>query len=316
MSNETETKSKAQSQPDWAIIIPTWDLDRAMRTAAQACRWDNPSHVVIVNTGPIGYSLTQIAKAVDDFSQGKFGAPGAEVPPAKFPMVIESNPGELALPVEAMRRGADLAIRAGATNFLFLHDDTHILGPWRGHMHLGLELGADLIGFGGRKGFGTQDIYQTPYDYQQLIGIGFVSKMDNWRDHGEVLYGPQRVAYLDGFALGVPGMTYTAVGGWAKCLNDGIEFHMYDAWLSLRVKEIGGGVYAVPVLCHHDGGSTSVLMKENYETAVRSAGYLNGQHLFDQAHKVIYERFRGQLPIAPYPPAPLEAALRLRRSYL
>lgn len=288
---------KQNQEPIWSVIIPTWDLKRAMSCLRTLLATKDPlRHAVIMYTGPTALSLSNVDELMTEVGEM---FPGRR----DTPIHLDLRPGALHLPVLAMARGAQTAMENGATHLLFLHDDTEVLEPWAQYLTQWFSMPnsrCGLAGFGGRLGFGTRDIYRTPYRLDQLVGVDFLSWMDNWQDHGGPLYQAQRVAYLDGFSLAMSATSYALSGGWERCLADGIDFHMYDAWMSLRMAELGMEVWALPVGCHHQGGQTSVLMKEAYEQAVRNAGYIHGQELFEEAHLRIYERFRGVLPIPPY----------------
>lgn len=300
-TNEASRSSKPQppsKSKGWSVVIPTWDLERALIAAGKLCQYGRPEHVIIVYSGPTLYTAEQVALLMRKHGELAEGIPMLEVH-----MCVDVQVGSLLLPVKAMAVGAMIAIEnCAAEKLLFLHDDVHVLGPWSEYLDDALARGAGLVGFGGRRGFGTWDIYRSPYRLDQLVGIDFLSNMDNWSEHGRKLNVPQRVAYLDGFslALSVDVYKYESVGTWEACLLDEIEFHMYDAWISLEAARKGLEVWAVPVLCHHFGGSTSVGMRTEYEHAVRAAGYAHGQELFDIAHRRIYNLFPDVLPIPPY----------------
>jgi len=286
----------------WSVVIPTWDLERALIAVEKLCLCGQPEHVVIVYSGPILHTAEDVAALIQKRQRASREPLGWSMAGMSgVPIYVNVQGGKLFLPVKAMAIGAMMAMMdCAAEKLLFLHDDVHILWMWREYLDDALDRGAGLMGFGGRRGFGTSDIFKSPYRLEQLVGIDFLSCMDNWSEHGRRLNVLQRVAYLDGFSLALSVDVYKSVGTWEACLFDGIEFHMYDAWMSLRAARKGFEVWAVPVLCHHFGGSTSVLMKTQYEEAVRAAGYVDGQELFDIAHRRIYNLFSDVLPIPPY----------------
>lgn len=218
------------------------------------------------------------------------------------------------LPVEAMRTAAEIAMDGGPelvnarTLLVFMHDDVTLSPGWDTAL---LDLfnrqpACGLAGFGGALGFADPDIYRRPYALRQLGRVDFRSNMQEAETHGSRYTGsPLQVAALDGFLLAIPSTVYTAIGDWQACLDARIPFHMYDAWLSLTVQLLGhraeaGGrnqVWMTPVWCHHAGGRTSVTKAGIYNQQMTRLGFQSAQELFDRAHEIIYEEFRGMLPI-------------------
>ncbi len=151
-----------------------------------------------------------------------------------------------------------------------------------------------LVGFGGGKGLGAPDIYQTPYDPMQLARVDFVSNMRDAEAHGRRVTVPTRVACLDGFSQ--IGRADFLQESFAHLMKLGVVHHGYDSHLGVLAAKAGGEVWMLPVTCHHLGG----------QTAVRSAAYNHwakaqnpeGDHGFwVAAHKALYEDARGLLPL-------------------
>lgn len=216
------------------------------------------------------------------------------------------------LPVETMAIiGADAMTDGRVETLMFMHDDASLLPPSEppGRLDslnacviyvrefLKYHPGCGLMGFGGGIAFGHPDIYKTPYDHNQLARYDFVSNMREAESHGRRITSPTQVAALDGFALIIRRELYEEMGGWEACLDDGVHFHMYDAWVSCMAARLGWETWVLPLPCHHEGGGTSVKRSDEYELLVRAAGYRDGQDLYDKAHRRIYEEFRDVLPI-------------------
>lgn len=180
----------------------------------------------------------------------------------------------------------------------FLHDDVRVFTKdwdkdvvrfFESHPKCG------MLGFGGAVGLGTDNLYQAPYDYHQLARVRFMSNMVDAEDHGDRVIVPQRVAVLDGFSQIIRREAYGEVGGWRKVRNMGLTFHMYDAAMACMMAEHGWEVWMLPVSCEHLGGRTSV--SKAYDSWLRSQGIKGDQQVHEEAHKVIYRRFRHILPL-------------------
>lgn len=285
---------------DLTVITPTWDWERTIaQIKSHRNLGDSHANIVVWSGAPIiGQDNTILeidarAHGLDDLT---VLACKTRLPP-----------------VEAMWVGADRAQKLNPKSLLcFLHDDVEIFTQnWdevlvnffrSSHSNCG------LAGFGGAFGLGTDDLYSTPYQLQQLIRIGYRSNAYDWAMHGEHLRVSQRVAVLDGLALVFRPEAYNAMAGltvggreyrgWLECAwNDRIPFHMYDAWACLRLARLGWEVWAVPIEFHHQGGGTSVQFGVEYEEMVRRLGFESGQALFESAHQTIYDKFRDVLPL-------------------
>jgi hypothetical protein len=209
-------------------------------------------------------------------------------------------------PRSAVRNMCELANMSEADIYAFMHDDVEVHdikdeGAWwhnwaaevtpffTAHPKCG------MIGFGGALGLGTNDIYKTPYKLQQLARIDFISNMDDAEAHGRRVTVPTQVAVLDGFCQIIRADAYWDVGGWQKVLDMGIMFHGYDTCMACLLYEAGWDTWFLPVPCHHHGGRTSTTPA--YDSWLRSKGINGDQQVHEEAHKILYSRFRNILPI-------------------
>lgn len=197
--------------------------------------------------------------------------------------------------VEAM---AQIINPLNADIIVFCHDDIEVLDDWTTPIiKLFSEPDIGLVGFHGAKGLGTADICRTPYHLAQLARFNPMSNMKDAEVHGKRIQIPTQVATIDGFFMAFKREAYEAIGGWQACLDDGIVFHMYDAWAAMKVQQHGYKVYMAPVDCIHKGGQTEVGMAEQYEQWCRDNGFKSGMDLHEKMHEQFYEIFRGQLPV-------------------
>lgn len=297
-----------------SVIIPTWDIKRALTRCAELMERESLMRKVAVE-----YVI--VVPRAESLPIGKW--PNG-LDPEDVAIYIEETEHYLS-PVEAMAIGAQRA-DSESSILAFLHDDV-LIEPmsWEDKIakHLAAYPRCGLVGFGGGVGFADIDIYKVPYDYRQLARVDFVSNMREAESHGRRVSEPMRVAALDGFALitsrefymqagdrliwqnppltdppsvGAPKLV-DSNGAWEVCLKDGVPYHMYDAWISCRAAELGYETWMLPVACHHQGGQTSVGRQTEYAQVVRRLGFVDAQDLYDQAHRRIYERFAGVLPI-------------------
>jgi hypothetical protein len=286
---------------DILIVIPTWDPLAAFQRWRPAIEGSSARVGYIVVVSGAGDVTTEAL--VGDVTRS-VGLDSSIFQSGRVQVIIASKH---LLPIEAMQLGAEAISDQGITTSIvgFLHDDAVILDPapsWEKSLldFFSSRPRAGLVGFGGRRGIGRSDIYDAPYELPQLISRDFVSNMDDWSIHGELLTAPRRVSFLDGFSLIFRPECYQEIGGWQACLDLGLPFHMYDAWANCSAIERGWEVWAIPVRCRHEGTygrGTSGRLPEIYETVVRDRGYASGQHLFEDAHRKIYDRFRNLLPL-------------------
>ena len=249
---------------DLLVVIPTWDGEKGQRTMKQ---WEEKQ------AGDVEYAI--VSPSSEEFRNGvlqgmAYGAQQlAELDPAPAGVVFSHDD------VEMLEEGWDTTI----VEFL---DD---------HPQCG------LVGLGGAKGLGSNDIYKVPYRFQQLVRLTFKSNMRDFHIHGTKLEKPERVAVLDGFFQAFSLRAYEEMGGWEEAVKDGMPpHHMYDAWAACRMKELGYEVWALPIKCHHRGGETAVTAA--YHNWAKAHGWDEGDvSVHQKAHEVCYLRFRDVLPI-------------------
>lgn len=231
--------------------------------------------------------------------------------------------------VPAYAIGVKQALHDGAQIIACFHDD--LLIEYKGwddevtHLFKACPP-AGLCGFGGAKGFGSDDIYQTPYQPMQLARQSFRSNMRHAEAHGVRAQLSEPVACLDGFSqigrrefwLGhyrdptltpvlLPGLLPLQEEDHGRNLfhlmaSKGIIHHAYDGALGAFARVLGYKVWFIPVACHHYGGVTAVTDDRYHLWADAQAtpGFEEGtgdQRFWLQSHKAVYEMFRGVLPI-------------------
>ncbi len=220
--------------------------------------------------------------------------------------------------VSAFRVGVDKALEHSDVDVIAcLHDDLEIhehgwdrkvLSHFQRHPESG------LAGFGGALGLGDADIYQKPYEPQQLARVNFRSNLSDAEVHGIRSLVPEQVACLDGFSqVGRrefwQGHRYNSVDGsgfsapdlrlkpWTYLENLGIRHHLYDSLLGAIARRHGWETWYLPVRCRHLGGQTAVGDPGYQEWAKTQTGGVGDHAFWEQAHKIGYEEFRDQLPI-------------------
>lgn len=218
-------------------------------------------------------------------------------------------------PVPAFKLGVDLALQITAPDGVIacLHDDllieeenwgAKVMAFFNQHPEVG------LVGFGGGRGLGSDDIYQAPYSPMQLARQDFVSNMRDAEAHGRRVTVPTRVACLDGFSqigrvafwrgrsarvdLGRPDQPSL----WLL-EQQGVVHHAYDAFLGAHANNRGWQVYMLPIACHHYGGQTAVGDAGYAEWAKRQTGEHQGgdAQFWQESHRIVYDLLRGVLPI-------------------
>lgn len=199
--------------------------------------------------------------------------------------------------VEAMGKGAQQVTNADV--LVFAHDDMEVYEPWTEYLEILFtakpEVG--LIGLHGATGLGSEDIYRTRYQLQQLARYDPASNLIDAEAHGRRCTVPIELATVDGFFMAVRAEAYKLVGGWEACLKDGIPYHMYDHWMAMALREKGYKTYLAPVSCKHFGGGTEVKRSEDYENWARENGFNDISDVHTKGHEAFYRRFRGQLPV-------------------
>jgi len=245
------------------VVIPSWSDERATKVANNLIKYDTQELAVSY----------QVAGA--NRKEGRWG------------------------PVEAMAKGAVALEGAGCDIIVFCHDDIEVYEDWAIPISTIFELKEDagLVGFHGAKGLGSEDIYRTRYQLNQLARFNPMSNMIDAEQHGKKVTIPCEVATVDGFFMAVRTKTYYEVGGWEACLRDKVVFHMYDSWMAMAAREHGYRTYLAPVSCRHSGGATEVGMAAEYEKWAKEQGFHDASAVHTEGHTAFYERFRGQLPI-------------------
>jgi GT2 family glycosyltransferase len=198
-----------------------------------------------------------------------------------------------------------LAEKSSAEYLAFMHDDVEFLGVcddqwweeqgWKVVDFFESHPKCGMIGFGGALGLGTDELYKRPYKLQQLARIDFISNMTDAEAHGRRVLVPTQVAVLDGFCQIIRHTAYEEVGGWKAVLDMGISFHCYDLAMACLLAEKGWEVWMLPISCTHHGGRTST--SAAYDSWLRSKGINGDLEIHQEAHKVIYTRFRNSLPL-------------------
>lgn len=223
--------------------------------------------------------------------------------------------------VPAFAIGVQKALDDEADLIACFHDDLEILDPtWVDQVQRIFKVcpHAGLVGFGGALGLAHPHIYQLPYDPMQLARRGFLSNMRDAEAHGQRTTSPQRIAVLDGFSqIGTAafwrGWRHDSTGrlyeglrptssmapGWnlfTLMQSWGLVHHAYDAALGAFAKQLGYQVWLAPVACHHYGGRTAV-GNAQYQAWAQSQVANGDQGFWREAHRIVYDRFRGILPV-------------------
>lgn len=228
--------------------------------------------------------------------------------------------------VPAFARGVEKALADGADIVACFHDDLEITEPgWADLITFAFQHfpAVGLAGFGGASGLADEDIYQKPYNPMQLARKHFMSNMRDAEAHGERVTTARRVAVLDGFSLigrrqfwyglqreapgagsRVPGNHLSGPANLFTVLHMmGVVHHAYDAAMGAFAKEQGWEVWLYPMACHHHGGLTAVADPRYHEWAAQFSlfdddGETKGDAAYwKHSHHVVYEMFRGVLPI-------------------
>lgn len=245
----------------FALVIPSWNKEAAERTANNLIKFDN-----------VG-ALNQVIISGASRTEQRWGA------------------------VQSMAKGAGNV--KDADILVFTHDDMEVYEPWTEYLEIIFtakpEVG--LIGLHGATGLGSEDIYRTRYQLQQLARFDPASNLTDAEAHGRRCTVPIELATVDGFFMAVRKSAYGLVGGWEACLEDNILYHMYDHWMAMVLREKGYKTYLAPVSCKHFGGGTEVKMSENYERWAQENGFNGISDVHTKGHEAFYDRFRGQLPV-------------------
>lgn len=152
-----------------------------------------------------------------------------------------------------------------------------------------------VCGMFGAKGIGTPDIYRAPYEFTQLMRwhCHTVQAMHDGDPNASVPLERlwERIAVLDGFSIIVSRRMFNeALGGKFDHERYPVH-HCYDQDICLDSHFGGFENYAIDVNCKHHGGVTST--REKWAEDMGSSDL----KIHRAAHKVMYEKFRGRLPV-------------------
>lgn len=178
-----------------------------------------------------------------------------------------------------------------------LHDDLLIEDPnWQKQVivHFDAHPESVLVGFGGAKGLGAEDIYKAPYDPYQLARQDYISNMKDAEAHGRRVYSAEQVACLDGFSQ--IGRARFMLNSFSWLESRGFRHHCYDSVLGALAKRAGGEVWMLPVPCHHYGGQTAV-GDPGYAAWAKTQHADGDAGFWQESHLLAYNSLRDQLPI-------------------
>jgi hypothetical protein len=147
-----------------------------------------------------------------------------------------------------------------------------------------------VVGFVGATALGHPDIYRVPYDFRQLARYGVISNLTDAEVHGARETGSRNVAVVDSCAVFVRRSFLHRIGGWPVAVYPNSS-HCSDLWISASAHRAGMRVRVCGVRSVHKSGGKGQV----------GSHWLN-QHgtdevLHRQAHQLIYEDFRQELPL-------------------
>lgn len=219
--------------------------------------------------------------------------------------------------VAAFKAGVDYALETtDAEVIACLHDDLILSDPdWVEKVlrRFASQPAIGLLGFGGAVGLGADNIYQVPYQPQQLARIGFRSNLQDAEVHGVRSLLAERVACLDGFSqIGRrafwQGLRYNetertkttdfGAGGppWSVLDDLGVHHHGYDGMLACLAARYGWETWYLPIRCRHLGGATAV-GDAGYQSWAKTKDPMGDQGFWQTAHQIWYDNFRDVLPL-------------------
>lgn len=150
---------------------------------------------------------------------------------------------------------------------------------------------AGIVGAYGAKGIGTNDIYQTPYQMQQLARNFCVSgaRMDK-AIHGfrNLNAEFENVAVFDGFFMAIKKELLVKTGGFSNILP---QHHNYDNLICIQSIENGYENIVIPLDVEHLGGRT-----DTREDWAKDMGKGKAD-IHADAHPPLWEYGKGKLPI-------------------
>jgi GT2 family glycosyltransferase len=151
---------------------------------------------------------------------------------------------------------------------------------------------AGIVGCYGSKGLGNFNIYQVPYEQNQLARNGNVSgsSMDK-SVHGfrGMATEKENVTMFDGFCLIVKKELLDKIGGLSSSVLP--IHHMYDAYLCVESLKLGYENIVIPLNFFHSGGAS-----DTSQDWTKGTG-LTKQEVHTSAHPLFYEYGKGILPI-------------------
>jgi len=230
-------------------------------------------------------------RAVAAVQQATHMAEAKKIPHAILLNTVKKNLGTLG----SCQELAAQALDRGFKIICFMHDDVNLL-EWRWDRKLYRAFWdlpkAGLIGLGGAQGLGHPDIYQKPYELDDLVRHRFASNMSDAEVHGDRIHKRQRSAVLDGFFMAFR----------AECLKDVEAFnwdlpgphHCYDTVACLEAIRAGWQVWTLPLACRHLGGRTAL---DPRYTAWLKRKKKTDQDFHRLNHQWVYENYRDVLPI-------------------
>ena len=149
-----------------------------------------------------------------------------------------------------------------------------------------------VVGFGGALLHGSADIYQRPYELQQLGRALYMSNVDDADVHGDRFTGSREVAVLDGFSLIVRRELLDRCGGWQP--DKWPSHHVYDYRICCEAHRYGYSVRCVGIRCHHQGGRTAT--RADYQEWAKTTKWTSDVEMHTQGHRMLYDEYRDVLP--------------------
>ncbi len=145
----------------------------------------------------------------------------------------------------------------------YIHDDVIINEPdW--DLRVAKEFedpSVGMVGFGGATGHCHPQLYEVPFNWENMGRHNFLSNMRTAEDHGQRFTGERDVVVLDGFAMFVRRSILDKWGGWPQ--NTTIGYWVYDYAISCEVRHQGYRIRLVGVDCDHLGGKSPSIKDED-----------------------------------------------------
>lgn len=221
--------------------------------------------------------------------------------------------------VAAFKAGVDYALETTDAEVIAnLHDDLIISDiQWVEKVlrRFDQQKEIGLLGFGGAIGLGADNIYQVPYQPQQLARIGFRSNLQDAEVHGVRSLLAERVTCLDGFSqigrrefwmgdylsvvegkLKINPLTEREDRPWDVLDTLGVHHHGYDGMLACLAARYGWETWYLPIRCRHLGGATAV-GDQGYQSWAKTKDPMGDQGFWQAAHQIWYDNFRDVLPL-------------------